>query len=56
LTESADVGAGARCGGGHGDVPSTKEYTPCLGETVSSASSNTGNYGWRVLKRLPGVC
>ena len=25
-------------------------------ETVSSASSNIGNYGWRVLKRLPGVC
>ena len=24
-------------------------------EMVSSASSNTGNYGWRVLKRLPGV-
>jgi hypothetical protein len=25
-------------------------------EKVSSASSNTGNYGWIVLKRLPGVC
>jgi hypothetical protein len=28
LIESVDVSADARCEGGHGDVPSTKEYTP----------------------------
>jgi hypothetical protein len=27
LTDSVDVTADTRCEGGHGDVPSTKEYT-----------------------------